>query len=120
MGPTLTTVEQAEAVFNDPAVREQVRQWHLEEVPLLEMVDRLGFGHTVDDQLRAAVDALLPEEVAIIRKVMLEEIERAGSASEAKLPVDCTITRVTGAVAVSAEAGPGGRQVAHVTDAGPM
>jgi hypothetical protein len=119
MGPTLTTVEQAEAVFNDPAVRAQVRQWHLEQVPLLEMVDRLGFGHTVDADLRAAIEGLKPEEVAIIRTVMLEEIDRAGTATEAKLPVDCTITRVTGPVAVSAEAEPGGRQVAHVVDTGP-
>lgn len=116
MGPTFTAVQQATRLFDDPGVRTRVRTWFDEGVPLLEMVDRLGFSRLVDDGLRAAIEGLSTEEVAIIRGAYLAEIERAGDAVGATPPVECTLTAVAGPVRVTAD-DIDGRRVARV-DAG--
>ncbi len=116
MGPPLAAVQKAEAVFGDPSVRELLLTWHAQKVPLLDMIDRLGFSDLVDAELRSAIEGLSPEEVAIIRAAMVEEIDRAGSSGSATLPVDCGIANVTGPVSVTA-ADVDGRSVARVTPA---
>ncbi|HEY3724429.1 MAG TPA: hypothetical protein VGN59_13845 [Acidimicrobiia bacterium] len=114
MGPPLAAVRRAEEVFADPDVRELLLTWHAQKLPLLEMVDRLGFSQLVDPELRAAIEGLGPEEVAIIRAAVVEEIDRAGTSGSATLPVDCGIAKVTGPVSVTA-ADVDGRSVARVT-----
>ncbi|MGZ4804095.1 MAG: hypothetical protein ACXV9P_15935, partial [Acidimicrobiia bacterium] len=98
------------------AKRAEARQWHIDGVPFLEMLDRLGLSHTVTPELRAAIEGLTPDEVAIIRAVFLEEIDRAGTGS-ATMPVDCTLDQVPRSVTVTAESDKSGRQVAKVTAA---
>lgn len=115
MGPSIVAVQQAGRVFADPAVRTQVRAWFDEGTPLLEMVDRLGIADPFDPELRSAISGLSPEEVKVIRDAVVAEIDRAGASTDASLPVECEITRVTGPVSVSA-AQSGGRQVARVVD----
>jgi len=107
-------VRRAEEVFRDPKVRELLLTWHAQKVPLLDMVDRLGFSELVDPALRAAIEGLSPGEVAIIRDAMVEEIDRAGSSPGATLPIDCGIAKVTGPVSVTAGS-VDGRSVARVT-----
>ena len=114
MGPPLAAVRRAEEVFRDPKVRELLLTWHAQKVPLLDMVDRLGFSELVDPALRAAIEGLSPGEVAIIRDAMVEEIDRAGSSPGATLPIDCGIANVTGPVSVTT-ASVDGRSVARVT-----
>ena len=116
MGPPLAAVRRAEEVFRDPKVRELLLTWHAQKVPLLDMVDRLGFSELIDSALRAAIEGLSPEEVAIIRDAMVEEIDRAGSSPGATLPIDCGIAKVTGPVSVTA-VDVDGRSVARVTPA---
>ena len=116
MGPPLAAVRRAEEVFADPKARELLLTWHAQKVPLLDMVDRLGFSELFGPELRAAIEGLSPEEVAIIRAAMVEEIDRAGSSPGATLPVDCGIAKVTGPVSVTA-ADVDGRSVARVTPA---
>ena len=48
MGPPLAAVRRAEEVFGAPKVRELVLTWHGQQVPLLDMVDRLGFSDLID------------------------------------------------------------------------
>jgi hypothetical protein len=114
MGPPVAAVQKAEQVFADPKVREQLLTWHAQQVPLLEMIDRLGFADLVDPALRDAIEGLTPQEVAIIRAAVVAEIDRAGDSETATLPVDCGIAPVTGPVTVTA-ADIDGRAVARVT-----
>lgn len=118
MSPALTAVQRAQALFTDPAVRAQARTWHEEGVPLLDMVDRLGLSDLFVGELRDAIAGLAPDEVAIIRKAFVAEIDRAGASNVAPMPVDCTLDAVTGPVTVTAE-DVGGRPVAKVTSTGP-
>jgi hypothetical protein len=113
MGPALTTVEQAQLKFDDPGERARIKQWHAEGVSFLEMLERLGIA--VDGTLRAAIAGLSDAEVAIIRKVMVEEIDRAGAGGESKMPVDCDLNRepVPASVNVT-EIRKGGRSEAKV------
>lgn len=113
MGPSIAAVQRAAQLFSDPSVRAQLLAWHAQDVPLLEMVDRLGFADLFDPELRAAVAGLKPDEVAILRAAFVAEINRAGDSEDATMPVECGIADVTGPVAVtSAEVG--GRSVARV------
>ena len=111
MGPTLTAVEHAARLFEDPDVRTKVRVWLDEGLPFLEMIERLGFSHLVDDQLRFAIEALSPDEVAIISAAYIDEIERVGNAAKATPPVNCTLTALDGPVRVRAEVLDGRRVV---------
>lgn len=113
MGPPLAAVQKAEQVFADPKVREMLLTWHAQAVPLLDMIDRLGFTDLVDPALRDAIARLSPAEVAIIRTAVVAEIDRAGDADTATLPIDCGIANVTGNVTVTA-ADVDGRSVARV------
>jgi hypothetical protein len=117
MGPPLAAVHKAEEVFADPSVRELLLTWHAQQVPLLDMIDRLGFADLVDPALRDAIAGLSPQEVAIIRAAVVAEIDRAGDSPSATLPVDCGIANITGAVTVTA-ADVDGRTVARVLPAG--
>jgi hypothetical protein len=114
MGPPVEAVQKAEQLFADPKVREQLLSWHAQQVPLLDMIDRLGFTNLVDPALRDAIAGLSPAEVAIIRAAVLDEIDRAGDSESATLPVDCGIASVDGPVTVTA-ADIDGRKVARVT-----
>lgn len=117
MGPTIVAVQRAAQLFADPAVRAQVLTWHAEGVGLYEMVERLGFADLVDPPLRAAIEGLEPSEVTIIREAFVAEIERAGSTTTATMPVECSITEVTGPVAVTA-VDVGGLPIARVEPVG--
>ena len=114
MGPPVAAVQKAEQLFADPKVREQLLTWHAQQLPLLDMIDRLGFTDLVDPALRDAIAGLSPEEVAIIRAAVVAEIDRSGDADGATLPVDCGIASVSGPVTVTA-ADIDGRKVARVT-----
>jgi hypothetical protein len=87
MGPTLTEREQADLKFNDPKIRAQIKQWHDQGVSFVDMLGRLDIR--VSPELRAVLDGLSKDEVALVRKVMVEEIERAGDSSDARMPIDC-------------------------------
>jgi hypothetical protein len=117
MGPPVAAVQRAEQLFADPKVREQLLSWHAQQLPLLEMIDRLGFTDLVDPKLRDAIEGLTPAEVGIIRAAVLDEIDRAGDSDRATLPVDCGIPSVSGPVGVTA-ADIDGRKVARVTPEG--
>ncbi len=99
MAPPLGGVAAATARFQDPAVRAQVRGWHVEGVSLLDMVDRLELEF--ETTTRDAIAALTADEVQVIRDAFLAEIDRAGDSDTASLPVDCAIATLTGPVAVS-------------------
>jgi hypothetical protein len=114
VGPSLSAVQQAADLFADPAVRTQLRQWHLEGMPLMEMVDRLGFTDLFDDTLRAAVVNLSPDEVAIIREAYLAEIDRLADAPQATMPIACEIAEVSPSVIVTREVDTTGRNVARI------
>jgi hypothetical protein len=89
-------------VFADPAVRSQVRQWHLDNVAFLDMVDRLGLSAVFVGALRDATANLKPDEVATIRKAFLAAIDAAGDTEGACYPVACGIgDRVTGPITVT-------------------
>jgi hypothetical protein len=115
MGPALTAVQQAQLKFSDPAVRVQIRGWHEAGMSLLDMVDRIGLSGEFTGPLREAIAGLGADEVAIIRKAMIAEIDRAGASEVAPMPVDCTLDRVSGPVAVTA-AEVDGRPFAKVTN----
>jgi hypothetical protein len=100
MGPALPPAGQAMQVFADPAVRTQVRQWHLDEVPFLDMIDRLGLSAQFVGPLRDAIANLSAEEVGIIRKAFIGAIDRAGDSEGASFPVACMIRGVPGPVTV--------------------
>jgi hypothetical protein len=117
VGPSLTAVQQAADAFADPAVRAQLRQWHVEEMPLMEMVDRLGFADLFDDALRAAVVGLRPDEVAIIRRSFLAEIERVGDVPDATMPIACDIAVVDTPIVVTEARDNEGRQIARINAA---
>jgi hypothetical protein len=117
VGPSLSAVQQATELFADPAVRTQLQQWHLEGMPLMEMVDRLGFADLFDDALRAAVAGLRPDEIAIIRDVFLAEIDRVGDAPDAIMPIRCDISAVDSPVVVTAATDNRGRSVARIDPA---
>jgi hypothetical protein len=102
MGPPLVGVARATELFDDPEVRAQVRAWHLEEMPLLEMVDRLDMSGLFDPELRAAIAGLGPDDVKVIRQAFMAAIDEAGKATTVKYPVDCSIDVITGPVSVSA------------------
>lgn len=102
MGPALPPAALAMQAFGDPSVRSQVRQWHQDEVPFLDMVDRLGLGAQFVGPLRDAIANLTPDEVSIIRKAFLAAIDRAGDSDGAPFPVACRITATPGPVTVSA------------------
>jgi hypothetical protein len=44
MGPSIAAVQRAAELFADPQVRTRVLTWHEQDVPFLEMVERLGRG----------------------------------------------------------------------------
>jgi hypothetical protein len=102
MGPMLTAVQQAQLKFSDPAIRAQVRAWHDEGLPFLDMVDRIGLTDLFTGPLRDAIAGLSPAEVSTIRKAMIAAIDGAGKATEVKMPVDCNLDPVTGPVVVTA------------------
>ena len=116
MGPSIAAVQRAADLFADPQVRARVLAWHAQDVPLLEMVERLGFLNLMEPVLREAIEGLTTDEVAIIRSAFVAEIERAGDDPTATMPVRCGIIAVTGPVDVSSEQIEG-REVAHVVDA---
>jgi hypothetical protein len=98
----LVGVARATELFDDPEVRAQVRAWHLEEMPLLEMVDRLDMSGLFDPELRAVIAGLNAEDVKVVRAAFLAAIDAAGTATTVKYPVDCSINVVSGPVSVSA------------------
>jgi hypothetical protein len=100
MGPGLGGVGQATAAFADPSNREQILQWHQEGVSFTDMIDRLGIGG-FDPKLRAVIDGLSPEDVAVIREAMVAELVRVGPGGAGELPISCTIQATPQAVDVT-------------------
>jgi hypothetical protein len=117
MGPNLTGVGQATSAFADPANHAQIRTWHEQGMAFTDMIDALGLGPAFDPALRAVIDALSPDEVAIIREAMIAELDRVG-AGPAELPVDCDIDSTPAAVDVTAIR-IDGRPFARVTPSSP-
>jgi hypothetical protein len=88
MGPTLTDERrEADEKFKDPKIRAQIKQWHEQGVSFVDMLERLGIS--VSQELRSVLDGLSKDEVALIRKVMVDEIDRAGDSADAAMPIDC-------------------------------
>jgi hypothetical protein len=100
MGPGLDGVSQATAAFADPDHREQLLQWHEEGASFTDMIDRLGIGG-FDPELRAVIDRLSPEDVAVIREAMVAELVRVGPGGAGELPISCTIQATPRAVDVT-------------------
>jgi hypothetical protein len=100
MGPGLDGVGQATAAFADPSNREQILQWHQEGVSFTDMIDRLGIGG-FGSELRAVIDRLSPEDVAVIREAMVAELVRVGPKGAGELPISCTIQAAPRAVDVT-------------------
>jgi hypothetical protein len=114
VGPSIAAVQRAAELFAEPNVRTQLREWHLQDMPLMEMVDRLGFAALFDDSLRAAVAGLTKGEVQVIRDAFLAEIDAAGTATGSSMPVECSIAGVVGPVKVTSATDAKGRPVALV------
>jgi len=117
VGPSIAAVQRASQLFAQPNIRTQLREWHVQQMPLMEMVDRLGLSDLFDDALRAAVTGLKPDEVQVIRDAFLAEIDSAGSATDSSMPVECSLASVVGPVTVTAATDPAGRPVARVDSA---
>jgi hypothetical protein len=100
MGPGLDGVGLAISAFADPANREQILQWHREGASFTAMIDGLGLGG-FDPELRAVIDSLSPEDVAVIREAMVAELERVGPGGAGELPISCTIDATPQAVDVT-------------------
>jgi hypothetical protein len=100
MGPGLDGVGQAMAAFADPANREQILQWHHDGASFTAMIDGLGLGG-FGSELRAVIDGLSPEDVAVIREAMVAELDRVGPGEAAELPISCTIDETPRAVDVT-------------------
>jgi hypothetical protein len=72
----------------DPDVQAQVRQMHADDTPLLDMVDALGLGDFMTDEIRAVLQDLSPDVVAGIRQATLDALD----AGRTEMPLDCDIS----------------------------
>jgi hypothetical protein len=116
MGPGLDGVGQAMAAFADPSNREQILQWHREGASFTDMIDGLRLGG-FDPELRAVIDNLSAEDVAVIREAMVAELDRVGPGGAGELPISCTIDDTPRSVDVT-PIRVDGRPFARVTPAG--
>ena len=87
-GAGLITLVNAQ-LQRDPAFVRQIRDMHAAGVPLLDMVDQLGLGGAMSDQVRAIVQRLTPGDVDAIRQATLDMLDRA----ENQMPVDCNLSQ---------------------------
>ena len=87
-GAGLITLVNAQ-LQRDPAFLQQIRDMHAAGVPLLDMVDQLGLGGAMSDQVRAIVQRLTPADVDAIRQATLDMLDRA----ENQMPVDCDLSQ---------------------------
>lgn len=74
---------------DDEAFRQQIRELHARQAPLIEMVEALGLEDQMSDAVRKIVAALGPVEVEGIRKATLEMLDRAGN----QMPVNCNLSQ---------------------------
>jgi hypothetical protein len=105
MAPSLTIVQEAQQAWDEPATRARILEMHARGDSLVAMTDELGLGDALDDDLRAVVDGLSPEEVAVIRDAFVSAATVPAGAA-ASFPVDCAVTDVTGGVHVVAAGTP--------------
>jgi hypothetical protein len=85
-GPLLMAVN---ARLADDGFRQQVRDMHAKQTPLLDMVDSLGLAAEMSDTVRRVVANLDPAAVQAIRKATLDMLGRAENA----MPLDCKISQ---------------------------
>ena len=70
------------------AFRQQIRDMHAQNTPLLQMVDDLGLANEMSAPVREVVAGLSAADVAAIRQATLEMLDR----HENRMPVDCDLT----------------------------
>ena len=85
-GPLLMAVN---ARLADDGFRQQLRDMHANQTPLLDMVDSLGLAAEMSDAVRGVVAQLDPAAVQAIRKATLDMLDRA----ENGMPLDCKISQ---------------------------
>jgi hypothetical protein len=73
----------------DDAFRQQLRDLHARQAPLIEMVETLGLAAEMSDPVRKIVSELGPAEVEGIRRATLEMLDRAAN----EMPVDCNLSQ---------------------------
>lgn len=86
-GGLITMVNQRLA--SDEAFRQQIRDLHARQAPLIEMVEALNLEGEMSDAVRKIVAGLGPAEVQGIRKATLEMLDRA----ETQMPVNCNLSQ---------------------------
>jgi hypothetical protein len=86
-GGLITTVNRKLA--DDNAFRQQIRDLHARQAPLIEMVEALGLQGQMSDAVRKIVAGLGAAEVDGIRTATLEMLDRAGN----QMPVDCNLSQ---------------------------
>jgi hypothetical protein len=74
---------------DDDAFRQQIRDLHARQAPLIEMVEALGLQAQMSDAVRKIVAGLDAAQVDGIRKATLEMLDRAGN----QMPVDCNLSQ---------------------------
>jgi hypothetical protein len=79
--PLVVATNQA---LTDSDVQAQVRQMHADDMPLLDMVDALGLGDFMTDEIRAVLQDLSPDVVAGIRQATLDALD----AGRTEMPLD--------------------------------
>lgn len=85
-GPLLMAVNSR---LEDAGFRQQLRDMHAKQTPLLDMVDALGLAAEMSDAVRGVVAQLDPGAVQAIRKATLDMLDRA----ENRMPLDCAISQ---------------------------
>lgn len=88
MLPTNALLMAANQALGDPAVRDQVRQLHAQNAPLLDMVSALGLDASMSNRIREILSSLAPDVVLGIRQATLDMLDRG----ETAMPVECTVT----------------------------
>jgi hypothetical protein len=68
--------------------RQQIRELHARNTPLLEMVETLGLAAEMSPAVRGVVAGLSTDDVVAIRQATLEMLDR----HENRMPVDCDLS----------------------------
>ena len=74
---------------DDEAFRQQIRDLHARQAPLIEMVEALGLQGQMSDAVRKIVAGLDAAQVEAIRKATLDMLDRSGQ----QMPVDCNLSQ---------------------------
>ena len=107
MSSGMALPQEAARLWADPVRRQEIVAMHQAQVPLREMVRRLGLDDALEaDGLGDVIDGLSGPDVDAIREVFAAEATRAGSGG-ANFPIDCLVDTPATAVRVTTIPGAG-------------